>query len=527
MSASTAPKPDSKRAQQRGRAARTGLLVAAFTVSACGLVYELALITLGSYLVGNTATQAAIVLSVMVFAMGLGALGAKPLQKRPALSFAAIELALAFLGGFSVLILYSAFAFTSLYTLPLVAVAFLIGLLIGAEIPLLMELLQRIKKQAAGAAVADLNAADYLGGLVGGLAFPFLLLPLLGQIRGALLVGAVNAVAGVVLVLILFRGDLSKATKQLLTLVAGLVAVLLVTAFVYTDRFETVARQALYAAPIVYSEDSQYQQVVMTESVSPFGESDLRLYLNGDLQFSSVDEYRYHEALVHPVMDGPRKEVLVLGGGDGLGVREILRYPDVESVTLVDLDETITDLARDFDDLVDLNGDALSDPRVEVVNEDAFTWLREQSSAYDVIVVDMPDPDATETAKLYSVEFYALAGARLHDSGRMVVQGGSPYFAPKTYWTIAATLAEAGYEPAPYQVSVPSFGDWGFHAVQASGTVTTLSLDETVGPFRSLTPELLEAAQVFPPDRARRDMEPSTLMHPVILELVQGEWRHY
>ncbi|GAB4006715.1 hypothetical protein GCM10029992_58370 [Glycomyces albus] len=208
----------------------------------------------------------------------------------------------------------------------------------------------------------------------------------------------------------------------------------------------------------------------MTESAGPFGDQDFRMYLNGDLQFSSVDEYRYHEALVHPVMDGPRSDVLVLGGGDALAVREILRYDDVESVTLVDLDPAVTELARSFDDLVELNGDALSDPRVEVVNEDAFTWLREHTERFDTIVVDMPDPDATETAKLYSVEFYAMAAERLNGTGRMVVQGGSPYFAPKTYWTIAATLEEAGYAPAPYQVSVPSFGDWGFLAVGADGT---------------------------------------------------------
>ncbi|GAB3660404.1 polyamine aminopropyltransferase [Glycomyces tarimensis] len=507
--------------------ARAALFATAFVVAACGLVYELALITLGAYLVGNTATQASIVLSVMVFAMGLGALGAKPLQRRPALSFAAIELALALLGGFSVLILYGAFAWTSMYNLPLVVIAFLIGALVGAEIPLLMELLQRIRKQAAGSAVADLNAADYLGGLIGGLAFPFLLLPMFGQIRGALLVGAVNAVAGVILIFVLFRGDLSKASRQLLALAAGAIALLLVGAFAYTDRFEVAARQALYAAPIVYSEDTRYQQIVMTESLSPFGETDLRLYLNGDLQFSSVDEYRYHEALVHPVMNGPRGEVLVLGGGDALAVREILQYPDVESVTLVDLDEAVTKLAREFDELVALNGDALSDPRVTVVHEDAFTWLREQRSTYDAIVVDMPDPDATATAKLYSVEFYALAGAHLNGTGRMVVQGGSPYFAPKSYWTIAATLEAAGYDTTPYQVSVPSFGDWGFHAVQASGEAPELSLDTEAGDFESLTPELLEAAQVFEPDRARIDMEPSTLMHPVILDHVQAEWRHY
>ncbi|SDD17936.1 polyamine aminopropyltransferase [Glycomyces harbinensis] len=512
---------------RRVRLARFGLLATAFAVSACGLVYELALITLGAYLVGNTATQASIVLSVMVFAMGLGALAAKPLRRWPALSFAVVEIALALLGGFSVMLLYAAFAWTNLYSLPLVLVAAAIGLLIGAEIPLLMELLQRIREQAAGSAVADLNAADYLGGLIGGLAFPFVLLPFFGQIRGALLVGAVNAVAGVLLVYLLFRSDLSRTAKQLLTLVAAGTTVLLVAAFAYTDRFETQARQALYAAPIVYTEDSVYQQIVMTESASPFGEQDLRLYLNGDLQFSSVDEYRYHEALVHPAMNGPHDDVLVLGGGDGLAVREILRYPDVASVTLVDLDGAVTDLAQGFDDLVALNEDAMNDPKVEIVNEDAFTWLRQQTGTWDTIIVDMPDPDATETAKLYSTEFYALAGDHLNETGRMVVQSGSPYFAPKTYWTIAATLESAGYEPSPYWVSVPSFGDWGFHLVQANGEPPELGLDTSVGPFRSLTPELVEAAQVFPPDRAARDMEPSTLIHPIILDLVQSEWKNY
>lgn len=512
---------------RRVRLARFGLLATAFAVSACGLVYELALITLGAYLVGNTATQASIVLSVMVFAMGLGALAAKPLRRWPALSFAVVELALALLGGFSVLLLYAAFAWTDLYSFPLVLVAGLIGLLIGAEIPLLMELLQRIREQAAGAAVADLNAADYLGGLIGGLAFPFVLLPVFGQIQGALLVGAVNAVAGVILVWVLFRTDLSTMAKQILALMAAGTAILLVAAFVYTDRFETAARQALYAAPIVYSEDSRYQQIVMTEAASPFGAQDLRLYLNGDLQFSSVDEYRYHEALVHPAMDGPREHVLVLGGGDGLAVREILRYPDVESVTLVDLDGAVTDLAREFEDLVALNEGAMNDPRVTVVNEDAFTWLRQQTGTWDSIIVDMPDPDATETAKLYSVEFYGLATAHLNATGRMVVQSGSPYFAPKTFWTIASTLEAAGYAPSPYWVSVPSFGDWGYHLVQAGGEAPELGLDTSVGPFQSLTPELMEAAQVFPPDRARTDMEPSTLMRPVILELVQSEWQNY
>ncbi|QSB06482.1 polyamine aminopropyltransferase [Natronoglycomyces albus] len=511
------------------RLRRTGLLATVFVCAACGLVYELALITLGSYLVGNTASQAAIVLSVMVFAMGIGALMAKPLQSRPAVSFAVIELLLAFLGGTSVLILYAAFAWLHLYTVALVVVAFLIGLLVGAEIPLLMELLQRIRKQSAGSATADLFAADYIGGLLGGLAFPFLLLPMFGQIRGALLVGAINAIAGLVLVFTVFHADLRKLLKIGLGFAAITVTIVLTFAYVHTERFEAAARQALYAHPIVYSEHTAYQQIVVTESISPFGERDLRLFLNGDLQFSSVDEYRYHEALVHPAMDGPRDHVLVLGGGDGLGVREVLRYEDVESVTVVDLDPAVTALASTFAPLVALNEDSLSDPRVTVINEDAFNWLRDNPQRFDVIIADLPDPDQTSTAKLYSVEFYGLARQLLEPEGRISIQSGSPYFAPDSFWTIHATVVEADFAPKPYWVSVPSFGDWGFLLANLSGEAPELSLDETSlrDPLQSLTAQSLHAAAVFPPDRDFREREPSTLMNPHILQHAQREWRSY
>ncbi|MFC4335065.1 polyamine aminopropyltransferase [Salininema proteolyticum] len=509
------------------RRTRILLLGVTFVVAACGLVYELALISLGAYLIGNTAAQASIVLSVMVFAMGVGALAAKPLQKWPALSFAMVELALALVGGLSVVALYASFAWLHLYTFPLVAIAFFIGFLVGAEIPLLMELLQRIRKQAAGSAVADLNAADYLGGLIGGLAFPFLLLPFFGQIRGAVIVGAVNAVAGLILVVVVFRSELGKVAKRVLYSFSVLIALSLSVVFAFTAQIEASARQAFFAAPIVYSETSQYQDIILTEEASPFGERDFRMFLNGDLQFSSVDEYRYHEALVHPVMDGPRSNVLVLGGGDGLAVREILEYPDVEKVTLVDLDPAVTELGKTYPRLVDLNEDALNDPRVNVVNGDAFTWLRDQTDVWDAIIVDMPDPDSTELAKLYSVEFYGMAGQALSPDGRMVVQSSSPYFAPKSYWTVASTLEEAGFAPASYWVSVPTFGDWGYHAV-APGGKPDLSLEDSVeDSMRSLSEESLRAAQTFPVDRQRQELPPNTLMNPVIVEYSRTEWKHY
>lgn len=364
-----------------GRGSRALLLAVVGLCAACGLVYELALVTLGSYLLGNTATQASIVLSVMVFAMGLGSLLAKPLRTAATLSFVVLELVLALLGGLSVLGLYLAFAFLSLYTPALIVVAFVLGLLIGAEMPLLMEMLQRIRAQRASDAVAELFATDYIGALIGGLAFPFLLLPFLGQIKGALVVGMVNALAAAVVAYGLFAGSLTRRTRTALAGASLAVIVLLAVALATSSRIEISARQALYRDPIAYSEQSAYQDIVLTRSTgSP---PDLRLFLNGDLQFSSSDEYRYHEALVHPALAGARSSVLVLGGGDGLALREILRYDDVEQVTLVDLDPAVTALASTMPELRQLNHDAFADPRVTTVNDDAFSWLRTHAASYD------------------------------------------------------------------------------------------------------------------------------------------------
>jgi spermidine synthase len=511
------------------RLARTSVLAAVFVCAACGLVYELALVALGSYLIGDTVGQASIVLGVMVFAMGVGALAAKPLQGRAIAAFAAVELVLALLGGLSVLVLYAAFAWLDLYAPALVAMAFVLGTLIGAEIPLLMVLLQRIREQAAGSAVADLFAADYIGALLGGLAFPFVLMPFFGQLRGALVVGAVNAVAGVALVFTVFRRDLGVKTKTALGAGAVVVALILGYAFVVAQDFEVTARQQLYRDPVIHAERSRYQEIVLTRSVPEIsgGVTDLRLFLNGDLQFSSTDEYRYHEALVHPVLAGPRGSVLVLGAGDGLAVREVLRYPDVATVTVVELDPAVVNLARTFPQLRELNHDSFADPRVRWLQTDAFGWLRTAAERYDAVIVDLPDPNETATAKLYSVEFYALLRNVLAPGGRMVVQAGSPYFARRSFWCNEASLREAGFVTTPYHVDVPSFGDWGFMFATASGDAPVPTLPVDAPPLRFLDADVLRAAQVFPPDRGRLAVEPSTLLQPRVLEYARGEWQTY
>ena len=508
-------------ARVRARFGLAAILFATFACAACGLVYELALIALGGYLVGNTIHQTSIVLGVFVFSMGLGALGAKRLVGSPLLGFAAIEAALGLIGGTSVLLLYAAFAWLGLYQPFVVLTSLVVGGLIGAEIPVLVTILERLSKRGMPHAVADLFAVDYLGALAGGLAFPFVLLPMFGLLRGTLLTGAINVVCAAVVLVPLGR---ELTTRRRAAAGLSLVGVFGALALVATQAadFELSARQALYDDPIVHAERTPYQEIVLTRSI---GRRDLRLFLNGDLQFSSVDEYRYHEALVHPAMARDPRSVLVLGGGDGLAVREVLRYTGVEEVVLVELDARVTRLASQHRAVRSLNRSALTDRRVRVVHADAFSWVRDASDGFDAVIADFPDPEDVATAKLYSQEMYTLIGRLVRPDGVVAVQAGSPHFAGDAFWCIERTLAAAGWETVPYQVDVPSFGNWGF--VLAARQPPRLELSESAPPLRSLDQASLDAASVFPPDRAARPVEVSTLLRPVVLDYERGAWRDY
>ncbi|TXS05380.1 polyamine aminopropyltransferase [Streptomyces sp. col6] len=509
----------------RPRTGRYLVLAAVFVCAACGLVYELELVALASYLIGDSVTQASVVLSVMVFAMGIGSLLAKRLRSRAAVGFGLIEAVLALVGGFSALVLYASFAWFGESRYALVAFSLTIGILIGAEIPLLMTLIQRVDRQDAGGAVADLFAADYVGALVGGLAFPFLLLPMLGQLTGALLTGAVNAAAGGALVLWVFRRDLTRRSRWLLIAANVSVIAVLATAALLADDFEQAARRAVYGDQVRVAVQTDVQEVVLTGA----GRSSLDLYLDGRLRVSSRDEYRYHEALVHPAMNGARARVLILGGGDGLAAREVLRYPDVRSVTLVELDPGVTRLARTDPALSALNAHALDDPRVTAVTGDAFTWLRTARGRYDVVISDLPDPGISASTKLYSAEFYGLVAEALAPDGRLVVHAGPPLGRPRTYWTVDASMRAAGLHPRPYRVSGRSSGfavgpdrarggtqgdrGWGFLLAGAAAR-PMLGLAPDAPALRSLSlPGLLDAGRLAEAGRLS-GLAPSTLVHP-------------
>lgn len=323
-------------------------------------------------------------------------------------------------------------------------------MLIGAEIPLLMVLIQRIRRQDAGGAVADLFAADYVGALVGGLAFPFLLLPMLGQLTGAMVTGTVNVIVGGGLVLWLFRRDLSRRCRWLLIGANVTVLAVLASATVLADDFERNARRAVYGGEVRVAVRTEVQELVLTGPPTGSPRS-LDLYLDGRLRVSGYDEYRYHEALVHPAMTGPHTRVLVLGGGDGLAAREVLRYRDVSSVTVVELDPGVVALARTDPMLSALNARVYEDPRLAVVTQDAFRWLRGPASGdrFDVIVSDLPDPGITPSTKLYSQEFYGLAARALRPGGRIAVHAGPMTTRPHAYWTVDSTLRAAACAPPP------------------------------------------------------------------------------
>ncbi|WP_046708304.1 polyamine aminopropyltransferase, partial [Streptomyces europaeiscabiei] len=502
------------------------VLAGVFVCAACGLVYELELVALASYLIGDSVTQASVVLSVMVFAMGIGSLAAKRLRPRAALGFGAIEAALALVGGCSALALYAAFAWTgdwggmwasgSRYLL--VAFSLAIGLLIGAEVPLLMELIQRIRRQDAVGAVADLFAADYVGALVGGLAFPFLLLPWLGQLTGALLTGTVNVLVGGALVLGLFRHDMTRRARWLLLVTNLAVLGLLAAAAVHVDDFERAARRAVYGKDVRVALQTGVQEVVLT------GGRDgrpLSLFLDGRLRISGRDEHRYHQALVHPAMNaGPHARVLVLGGGDGLAAREVLRDDDVRRVDVVELDAGVVRLARTDPALSALNDHAYADDRVHVFTEDSFAWLRgvRPTEPYDVVISDLPDPGITASTKLYSQEFYGLAREVLAPDGRMVVHAGPVSSRRQVFWTVDATVRATGLHTTPYRVTAVAPGfvtgpdrtahtsraphDWGF----------VLATRPDAG--RRPSPDLGTGATLLDAADRVRGLQPSTLVHP-------------
>lgn len=514
--------PAAAPAPARVAPAELALLASVFVVAACGLVYELAAGALASYLLGDSVLQFSTIIGCYLFAMGIGSWLSRFIERQLVANFLRIELLVGLIGGLMPALLFVAHSSLpagagGAFRVLLYGLVGLVGTLVGLEIPLVMRILKRqfSERWALRELVSQVLTFDYLGALVVAVAFPLLFVPHLGLVRTGLFFGLLNA-AVAVWALVIFRSEL-RAFGAFAAACAGVVAVL-VAALLGADRLTTWAEDRFYGEDIIVRESSDYQRVVLTS-----GAAGVRLFLNGNLQFHSRDEYRYHESLVHPALaaHGAPRRVLVLGGGDGLAVREVLKHPSVEQVTLVELDPHMTRLFAQHPTLVALNAGALKSPKLTVVNADAYTWLEQSAGGFDVIVIDFPDPTNFNLGKLYTTSFYQRVDQALAAGGYMVVQTTSPLIARKSFWTVAATLEAVGLQTTPYHVHVPSFGEWGFILAGRRPWRTPTALPSGL---RFLTLAGLPALLQFPPDMARVPAEPNRLSNQVLVTTFEDEW---
>lgn len=463
--------------------------------------------------------------------MGLGSFLSRFINDKLHDWFIFVEILTGIVGGLSSIILFMAFAQIDNYTPFLLLVSVTIGTLIGLELPIILRIVK--EHNTLKIVVSNVMTADYAGALLASLMFPIVLVPKLGLVRTSLMFGTMN-VAVAVAAIYVFRERLKSRNSLLALAISSML--LLGTCFVYADNISTYAEDTLYKDDIIYAANSPYQRVVVTRT-----KADIRMFINGSIQFSSQDEYRYHEALIFPAMASAhsRRNILVIGGGDGLAAREILKFPEVEKLTIVDIDPAITDFARDNQLMRDLNKDSMRNPKTLIVNNDAWKHLENSSEIYDVIIVDLPDPDDLTLSRLYSRTFYRLLAQKLARGGKIVTQATSPLYSHQAYWCVYNTFAAVEnplfkselasetvfLEPHAYHCYVPSFGSWGF--VMASNTPVDWEKVSINVPGRFVTTDYLKVMRQFPPDIAFVKTDINTIDTHAIKAYYDDGWEEW
>ena len=507
-----------------GRRTHVALLCSTFAIAVCGLVYELLAGTVSSYLLGDSVYQFSLVIGLFMAAMGVGSYLSRYVGERISDTFIWAQILIGLLGGMSTIALLFAFSHLDNLEPLLIVFCIAIGALVGLEIPLVMRLLR--DHQILKLNVSNVLTADYIGALAAALLFPLVLVPQLGLLRTSLFFGLLNLfVAGAALYT--FRAEVQTRTSAAVSI--GVIAIALLTCFVNSEGISGGINARLYAGEVIHSQTTPYQQIVVTRA-----DGVVSLFINGALQFNTLDEYRYHEALVHPALSlaRHRRHVLILGGGDGLAAREALKYPDVERITLVDIDPAVTTLFKANPMLRKINANALNDPRVEIINTDAAKFLEQTREIFDVAVLDLPDPHDVGVSRLYTRWFYTILRARIAAHGVIVTQATSPLYAREAFWCIEHTLSGTGRDgypgplnTVPYHTYVPTFGDWGF--IMASAQALDLADMPLNVPMRYLSRPVLETLDVFPPDMAEVPTSINTLDEHALPVYYRAGWARW
>ena len=496
------------------------LLFCVFVVGYCTIVYELLIGSISSYFIGDSIKQFSITIGLTMTSMGIGTLISRFFKKNLIYWFILIELLIAIVGGLSVPILYYVYSIQFLYYPIMCILIMIIGTLIGLEIPLLTRIMEEYFQLREN--ISNVLSLDYLGAFLASLAFPFILLPLLGIFNTSLSTGLLNLLIGI-LTFVWFKNKLTLKRRRMLKVQSGLILVLLIGCLLFSKEISMYLENSMYDDRVIFSKQTPYQKLIITKN-----KEDVRLFIDGNVQFSTIDEYRYHEPLIHIPMNlvNHRENVLILGGGDGLAAREILKYPDVKKITVVDLDKEMTDLAVKNTVMAELNEGSFKNPKVEILNEDAFKFLENSKQYFDVIIIDLPDPNNSALARLYSKEFYKVVKQKLARDGVVVTQASSPFFSPEAFWCINETMKSAGFKyTKPYHSYVPSFGDWGF-ILKEKKKIDESSIEINV-PVKYIDKGIIRDLFYIPKDVRRENIQVSTLNNPQVLHYYLSGWKYW
>lgn len=554
---------------------RIGLFLTSFSLICSGLcciVDEYILAQLSSNILGNPAQQWPLVIGLMLFATGVGAWLAQFVKEENTLqAFITIELLLSFLGGYSPLIIMGAYAYAFLhFKLIFYCISFVIGLLIGFEQPLIAT----INKKFVGfrSNISMTISLDVLGAAIGTFIWIKFLIGKVEIYHAAFMVTILNLSVALFTYFFLINntptGNINK-TKSLIWI--GLASLMGLGGMYFSGNFADIAEQQLYTGQIIHKESTPYQRIVMTKHAKT---GDVMMFLNGGLQFCSKDENRYHENLVHPAMkyrsitniENTPIDILVLGGGDGMAVREVRKYKNINSITLVDLDPAVVNLATHNPILTALNDSSLIGDDIKVLNpklpasqieeaismpleqkdengnsllyimdsvsilhEDAYTFVEEVvglGKKYDVIFIDFPDPRNESLGKLYSKYFFSRVNLLLKKGGFVAIQSSSPVHANHAYLCIGKTMTAAGFDVLPYHDNIPSFNEWGWYlATRQEERLNLHHLAEKLYPLNEfdvetsyLTPKKFFSNTIFGKDimQNAEEIEISTLSNPKV-----------
>jgi len=490
------------------------LLLGTFLISISGLIYELLNSTLSSYLLGDAVYYFSLVIGLFMSSMGIGAYISRFFEKNIEEVFIKLQITIALIGGFSAFILFYAFAFILNYESFLYLVTISLGVLIGLEIPLIIRILKNSFSLKIN--ISNIFTVDYIGALVASLLFPLVLVPHLGLMQSSFLFGLVNLFVAL-LAWYLFR----KRVKKRVIVYIFLVFIMLVLGILKSRALTSFIDNKLYLDSVIYSKSTPYQKLVISGS-----KDRIKFFINGAIQFDSFDEYRYHESLVHPVMDSVKvhKNILVIGGGDGLAVREILKYPDVKRITLVDLDPAVTSLFKSNKRLTKLNLNSLNNPKVNIINTDAWKFLEHSKDIYDVVIIDLPDPNSISLSRLYTKSFYNLIKNHLAKGGAMVTQATSPLYTREAFYSILKTINSTFKYAKPYHVYVPSFGEWGF----VMGTNMPIRFSNKLpNNLKYLNQKSFKNLFEFGKDISKVDVEPNMLSTHELLNYYNSGWEKW